>query len=214
MPRRLPPTRHLAPSVPRKKGGAMPSPRRALPAALAATALLTATVLHAAAPPRPAVPLHQRIDQLVQSRLGPAARVAPPASPAEFLRGVTLARAGTTPTAGEARRFLADPAPEKRARLVDRLLAGPEHARHLANVLDVMLMERRRDRALPRGAGGGGWNEFLRQSVAANKPWDVLAREVLSGDDRGGKEPHRTRFFLLRAAEPHLVTRDVARLFL
>src|SRR5262249_2307389 len=54
-----------------------------------------------------------------------------PASDAEFLRRVTLDLTGTVPTAATTRAFLSDPSPAKRAALVDRLLASPEHARHL-----------------------------------------------------------------------------------
>src|SRR5262249_39550425 len=37
---------------------------------------------------------------------------------------------------------------------------------------------------------------------------------ILSGDDRDSKKRYRAKFFLERAAEPHLITRDVSRLFL
>src|SRR5262245_2220992 len=189
----------------------MPSRRLVFLAALAALAApVLLSPLQAAAPPRPAVPLYQRIDQLINARLGPTAPVAPRASDPEFLRRVTLDLTGTIPTSDEARRFLADKGADQRSRLIDRLLASPEHARHLATVFDVMLMERRPDRSVPKVV----WTDFLRQSFAANKPWDVLAREVLSGDEKGGKERHRVKFFLERSAEPHLVTRDVGRLFL
>src|SRR5262249_9965318 len=164
----------------------------------------------AAAPPRAPEPLHRRIDRLIQARFDPTRKVAPLASDSEFLRRVTLDLTGTIPTAQEARNFLADRAPDRRARLIDRLLASPEHARHMATVFDVMLMERLPDRFVPKAV----WTEFLRTSFAANKPWDVLAREVLSGDDNDGKDRYRVKFFLERAAEPHPLTKDIGRLFL
>src|SRR5690349_11081005 len=84
--------------------------------------------------------LHQRIDQAVAAALPDfAQRAAGPSSDAEFLRRVTLDLTGTIPTAAEARAFLKDSSPEKRTTLIDRLLASPEHARHLARVLDVWL---------------------------------------------------------------------------
>ena len=46
----------------------------------------------------------------------------------------------------------------------------------MADVFDVMLMERRPDKYVPRAA----WQEYLRTSFADNKPWDVLVREMLS----------------------------------
>jgi hypothetical protein len=80
----------------------------------------------------------------------------------------------------------------------------------LALVFDVMLMERRAARNTAQAA----WHEYLRGSFAANKPWDVLSREILSGDDRDSKARHLARFFLDRNGEPNLITRDVSRLFL
>ncbi|MGV2337258.1 MAG UNVERIFIED_CONTAM: DUF1549 domain-containing protein [Planctomycetaceae bacterium] len=62
---------------------------------------------------------------------------------AEYLRRVSLDLIGMPPSADEARAFLADTDPAKREKLVDRLLASPQHTRHLAAALDVMLMERR-----------------------------------------------------------------------
>src|SRR5262249_11366284 len=73
---------------------------------------------------------------------------------------------------------LQDTAADKRAKLIDRLLASPEHARHFAQVFDVVLLERRPDKHLPRPA----WPDYLRESFAANKPWDRLVSEILTAD--------------------------------
>src|SRR5579885_3278705 len=64
---------------------------------------------------------------------------APLASDGEYLRRVSLDLVGRVPTLGETRAFLADPAPDKRARLVDRLLASPEVAQHFADVYSELL---------------------------------------------------------------------------
>jgi hypothetical protein len=141
-----------------------------LPAAV--FALLTTAAVAAAADP-----LHRRIDTLVAAGSA-GAKPAPPAADAEFLRRVYLDLAGTIPTAAEARKFLADKSPDKRAKLIDQLLAGPGYARRMAQAFDVVFMERRRDAKVPRAA----WEEYLRASFAANKPYDQLARELLSAD--------------------------------
>jgi hypothetical protein len=158
---------------------------------------------------RAQAPLHQRIDQLIAAGV-PANELAGPAPDAEFLRRVYLDLAGTIPTAAEVRAFLKDPAPGKRQQLIDRLLASPEYARRLATVLDVWLMERRP----AKSANQAQWLEYLRESAAANKPWDQLVREVLAADGADPKQRHLARFYLDRDAEPNLLTRDVSRLLL
>src|SRR5207245_2200113 len=81
-------------------------------------------------------PLHERIDRRIMARPEYAKQAAAPADDAEFLRRVSLDLAGVIPTTADARQFLNDQAPDKRAKLIDRLLAGPHYARHMANVFD------------------------------------------------------------------------------
>lgn len=155
-------------------------------------------------------PLHRRVDQLVEATLReePAA----PATDAEFLRRASLDLAGMIPTAEEARAFLDDPSPYKRARLLDRLLDSQMHAWRLAEFLDLMFMERREETNIK----SADWRAFLREAIAENRPFDQLAAEILSADglDPGPTRRAAARFFLDRQAEPHLLTRDVSRVFL
>jgi hypothetical protein len=162
--------------------------------------------------PAPAqVPLHQRIDQLIAAgQPNFETRAAAPTGDAEFLRRLYLDLTGTIPTAAEARAFLDDRSATKRQQLIDRLLASPEHSRRLQYVFDVMLMERRTSQRVPAAQ----WQEYLRASFAANKPWDQLVREILSADGADPKLRPAARFYLDRDGEPHLLTRDISRLFL
>ncbi|MBI5802894.1 MAG: DUF1549 domain-containing protein [Verrucomicrobia bacterium] len=184
------------------------SSRRAVWSSLFAVACWFGGAAIEAAPKSPApVPLHQRIDSLIESEF--AGPLTPPASDADFLRRAHLDLTGMIPTANEARAFFADSSADKRARLVDTLLATPQHARHLATVFDLMLMERRPQKHVDIAA----WQQFLFESCATNKPWQLLAREILSAD--GADEPMRVaaRFHLDREADPNLLTRDTGRIF-
>ncbi len=132
------------------------------------------------------------------------------AGDAEYLRRVWLALHGVIPTAAQARAFLADATPDKRAKLVDTLLADPQYAKWMAVRFDVMLMERRGEahtKMLP-------WREWLEESVRANKPWDALVREILTADGADEKTRHIARWVLEREADANALTKDTARLFL
>jgi hypothetical protein len=164
-----------------------------------------------AAPAAAQMPLHQRIDQLVATGHKDYAKVAAPlADDAEFMRRVSLDTTGIIPSADAARAFLADAAPDRRVKLIDQLLATEKHAFHLATVFDVLLMDRRGDKHVKRPE----WLGYLRESFKANKPYDQLVREILSADGSDPKSRAAARFFLDRDGEPHVLTKDISRLFL
>ena len=58
----------------------------------------------------------------------------PAADDAEFMRRLYLDLAGTIPPVSEVRAFLADTSPDKRRKLIDRLLNSPDYVSHFTNV--------------------------------------------------------------------------------
>lgn len=151
--------------------------------------------------------LHERIDALLESTaLGP---LPPQTDDAEFLRRVSLDLVGVIPPTIDARAFLDDKSPDKRAKLIDRLLADPRYARWLSTVFDVTLMERRPDSVVK----GIEFQNWLYQAFADNRPYNELAREILAADVKDGANPPAARFILDRGVEPNLLTRDIGRLF-
>jgi hypothetical protein len=153
----------------------------------------------------------QKIDELVRKPTANYREIASPlASDAEFLRRVTLDLTGIIPSAAEAREFLADTSPDKRTKVVDRLLKSDGFARHWSNMLDCWLMDRR----AATHVKAPEWQDYLRNSLAAGKPYDQLVREVLSADGSDPKHRAPARFFLDRAVEPNQLTKDIGRLFL
>jgi hypothetical protein len=179
-----------------------------MPARRLVVALL---ILVPAAPAFAEEPLHARIDQLVAAGHPDYDQQAAPVAPdAEFLRRAYLDLNGTIPTAAETRAFLADADPDRREKLIDRLLASPAYARRMAQFFDVVLMERRRDNKVPRAA----WEDYLRTTFAENRAYDGFVRELLSADGSDPKTRPAAKFFLDRDFEPNLVTRDLGRMFL
>jgi hypothetical protein len=159
--------------------------------------------------------LHEQIDALL-ARDWASAKVTPAAmsSDAEFVRRLHLDLNGVIATAAEVRVFLEDARPDKRTRLIDQLLARPEYALHMARVFDVMLIERRLPAVKSYDVATVAWRSYLAEAFAANKPWDVLVREVLASDGSDELQPAAVKFYVARDAEPHQLTRDVGRVFL
>jgi hypothetical protein len=123
-------------------------------------------------------PRHNYIDELVLKKLE-ALHIPPSPSCTDnaFIRRAYLDAAGILPTPKEVQKFLADPAADKRARLIDALLERQEFVDYWAyKWSDVLLVSSRR---LPQ-PGMWAFYQFIRQSVADNKPWDQLAREILT----------------------------------
>jgi hypothetical protein len=121
---------------------------------------------------------HNFIDGLVLRKLE-GLRLPPSSlcSDAEFLRRAYLDAAGILPKPDELARFLADKSPDKRAKVIDALLERPEFIDYWAyKWSDMLLITTRR---LPQSSVWSFY-QFVRQSVADNKPWDRFVRDVLT----------------------------------
>ena len=80
------------------------------------------------------------------------------------------------PSPAEVDEFLADRAPDKHARLVDRLLASPEFVDHWAYKWgDLLRIESGRLGA----EGAAAFHGWVRDAVARNTPLDRMAREMI-----------------------------------
>ena len=99
---------------------------------------------------------------------------------ATFLRRTYLTVVGRIPTLDESKAFHACQAPDKRAKLIDCLLASEGYAQNFFNYWADVL------RAQSQGVGDSTTSlrylNFLRESLSTNKPWDQLARELVSSE--------------------------------
>ena len=96
-----------------------------------------------------------------------------------------------------------------REKLIDRLLASPEHHRRLLLFFDEMLMERLPNKHVPAAE----WRRFLLSAIRSNVPWNELAGRVLAADGSTEADRAAAKFLLEREGEQHRTTRDVGRLF-
>jgi hypothetical protein len=141
-------------------------------------------------------PRHNFIDDLVLKKLE-ALRIppSPPCTDHEFIRRAFLDAMGILPTPKEVQTFVADKAPDKRAKLIDALLERPEFVDYWAHKWSDMLLVSTRKLSQ---SGVWAFYQFIRQAVADNKPWDRFAREVLTAQGSTGRNGAANYFVLHR----------------
>ena len=96
----------------------------------------------------------------------PAGRV----DDAGFIRRVWLDIGGTLPAPEVVAAFLAETAPDKRAKAVEAVLASPRYAERWTDTWDEILLGQVRSQVVDRGA----FRRWLRGQFTANAPWDKL----------------------------------------
>ncbi|MCI0702404.1 MAG: PSD1 and planctomycete cytochrome C domain-containing protein [Planctomycetia bacterium] len=126
------------------------------------------------------LPQFNVIDKLVDAKLAKL-NIAPSelCDDADFLRRIFLDLTGTLPTPEEARKFLADTAKDKRAKLVESLLEKSEFADLWAmRWADLLRVDRQ-----PLGHQRAYlYYKWIRDSIATNKPFDQFARELITAE--------------------------------
>jgi hypothetical protein len=169
--------------------------------------------------------LAARIDRALAARWAAAGvEPAPRADDATFLRRAYLDLAGRIPSVAEARAFLKDQAPEKRRRLVERLLGGNAYANHFTNVWRTLLLPEA-DASFQFGVQKPVFELWLRKQFAENRGYDQVVRELLTvpfGDGQGGysqpyngeNRPTATSFYYAKDIKPESLGASTARLFL
>src|SRR5262249_17296667 len=129
----------------------------------------------------------RRIDLLMQQAWdADHVTAAPLASDGEFLRRAYLDLNGVIPRVGDVRAFFSDTRPEKRVELVDRLLASPRYATHMATIWRNRILPPGIDAA--RGPEAMALQKWLRTRFAKNLRYDNLVGELLitlGGDEIG-----------------------------
>lgn len=147
---------------------------------------------------------------------------APATEDAAFMRRVCLDIAGKIPPVGDLHEFLDDPSPDKRRKLVDRLLESPGYIMNFSNVWrSIMIPEA--DSDLQVRFLIPGFEAWLRRRLSENASYDALAREILtvSVDPRNALNPYATQgdlspvsFYQAKQLKPENLAAGTARIFL
>jgi hypothetical protein len=166
--------------------------------ALAALAALSAPVR------ADSLPVQATIDEHVDAVIKAAGvSPAPQADDAALVRRLTLDLAGRIPTPAEADAYVKSADPDKRAKLVDRLLASPGFVRHQAAQFEAMLTPE-------GGRRGGAVGDYLRTALAAGKSWDKMYRDLLLPDENDATMKGAADFLKTRLTDTDRLTNDVS----
>ena len=126
----------------------------------------------------------------------------------EFLRRASLDVCGILPTIAEVRTFLDDTAPDKRARLIDKLLERPEYADWWTLKWADLLRSNRRA-IQPKGVYA--LQDWLHHRIAANVRFDQIVRELLTSQGDTFAQPAANYYRVAR--DPTSLAETTAQLF-
>lgn len=101
----------------------------------------------------------------------------PIASDPEFMRRAYLDLLGRIASTEEAVAFLSNKDPNKRTKLIDYLLEHPDYPKHMGTLWSNALVGRK---PMGRQVDKGALSNWLRRQFAENRPWNVVARELIT----------------------------------
>jgi hypothetical protein len=167
--------------------------------------------------------LAAKIDELIARRWqADHAIPAPPADDATFIRRVSLDIAGKIPSVAELHEFLEDTSPDKRQKLVERLLDSPGYVMHFSNVWRAVMLPEAESNLEVRFLIPG-FQAWLRKQLTANTGFDALVREILTVpvDPRLAANPLQPQaevtpvgFYQAKQLKPENLAAGTARMFL
>lgn len=133
----------------------------------------------------------------------------PAADDATFLRRAALDLIGRLPTPAEATSFAADHSADKRARMIDALLARPEYADYWAlKWADLLRLNREDLGAKPAYL----YHQWIRRAFQRNQPYDEFLRELVTA--QGSGETNAAVNFYRAFENPNDLTVAVSQVFL
>ncbi|MBK8092636.1 MAG: DUF1549 domain-containing protein [Verrucomicrobiaceae bacterium] len=108
----------------------------------------------------------------------------PPASDDTFVRRIHLDIIGRIPTLDEAQAFHRSTAPDKRARLIDALLASEGHTAHFFHFWADLLRIQSRANSAQGDMTSKPYLHHIKRRLRENMPYDALVRELLTAQGK------------------------------
>jgi hypothetical protein len=132
-------------------------------------------------------------------------------SDSEFIRRLYLDLLGRLPTPAEARAFLADKRPARRAKLIDRCLEDRDYAAYWALRWGSIL---RNSQLAGSEAAAYAFHDWLKDMIGRNRPYDELVRGVVAAAGEWQDAPAINWLWQMRDDPLHQPVSDTAQVFL
>jgi len=156
-----------------------------------------------------------RIDELVFAEL--RKRNTPPSelcADEVFVRRVYLDAIGTLPNSSEVKDFLSNKSPDKRSKLIDRLLARSEFSDYWSlKWCDLLRIKAEFPSNLWPNAVQA-YHRWVRDSIRSNMPYDKFARRLLTSSGSNFREPPANFYRAFQERAPRQIAENVALVFM
>jgi hypothetical protein len=133
-------------------------------------------------------------------------------SDSQFTRRVYLDLCGKLPAPSEVKAFLADTAPGKRAKLIDRCLEDRDHAGFFALKWGSIL------RNSPKVDGSEpatyAFHDWIRDRIARNRPYDEFVRAIITASGEWQDAPAVNWYWQMQTEPVHQAVADSTQVFL
>ncbi len=161
------------------------------------------------------------IDRLLaQARKPDSPSLAPIINDEQFIRRVSLDVVGKLPTPADVELFVADKDPNKRAKVIDRLLDSEDYARFWGRYIrDVLVWRATDQRIIPRLMRTVTLEAWLVDQFKKNRSWSAISHDLITANGslrQRHLEGGETGFMLSHTGDDAIIERaaDTSRIFL
>jgi hypothetical protein len=168
--------------------------------------------------PRPFVDLKNSaavataVDKMILENLNETGTTpAPKTSDEDFLRRVHFDLAGTVPLPREVTLFGLDPDPDKRLKLIDRLVSGDEYTHNWASYWRDVIFLRATD--MKARMAEGAFEKWMSEQIHDNVGWDKITTSLLTATGEV-TEHGETALMFAHAGQADEIAAEASRIFL
>ena len=156
-----------------------------------------------------------RVDELVFAELAQR-NIAPMhlCSDAVFLRRAYIDVIGTLPTSTEARNFLQDSSPTKRANLIETLFDREEYSQYWATKWCDLLRVKSEFPVNLWPLASQAYHRWIRTAIRDNMPYDQFVRSLLTASGSNFRDPAVNFYRSIPGRKPESIARFVALIFM